>query len=122
MLFRSAVGGYRWNAKWEFSLRSSYLGGRPYTPFDVTASTQQRRAIFDLNRVNAERLPAYVRVDIRADRTFMVRGKPLLVFAGVQNVTNRRNLGGIGWNRSTNQQEFGEQLGAFPLVGLDWRF
>lgn len=118
----NVVGGYRLNAKWEFSVRSSYLKGRPFTPFDVALSTQQRRAIFDLNRVNAERLPSYLRIDIRADRTFTVRSNPLLVFAGIQNVTNRRNIGGIGWNRNTNQQEFAEQLGAFPLIGLDWRF
>lgn len=103
-------------------MRSSYLKGRPFTPFDVALSTQQRRAIFDLNRVNAERLPSYLRIDMRADLTFTVRGNSLLVFAGIQNVTNRRNIGGIGWNRNTNQQEFGEQLGAFPLIGLDWRF
>jgi len=51
-----------------------------------------------------------------------VRDKPLLVFIGVQNAFNRRNVGGIGWNRATNVQQQGEQLGLFPLVGLDWRF
>ncbi|MBM3727044.1 MAG: TonB-dependent receptor [Acidobacteria bacterium] len=116
------VGGYRLNAKWEFSTRAAYLAGRPFTPFREDVSRQQSRGIFDLTRVNAERLPDYLRVDIRADRTFTVRDKPLLVFIGVQNAFNRRNVGGIGWNRATNVQQQGEQLGLFPLVGLDWRF
>ena len=118
----NVVGGYRLNAKWEFSTRIAYLSGRPFTPFDQRVSTQLRRGVFDLARVNADRLPDYFRVDIRADRTFTVRDKPLLVFIGVQNAFNRRNIGGIGWNRNTNTQQFGEQLGLFPLIGMDWRF
>ncbi len=118
----NAVGGYRLNRKWELSARAAYLTGRPYTPFNVEESTRQRRPIFDLTRVNEERLPDYFRLDIRADRTFTVRGKPVLVFVGAQNVTNRKNIAGIGWNRSLNRQTQGEQLGLFPLIGLDWRF
>lgn len=116
------VGGYRLSPKWEFSTRLAYLGGRPYTPFIEDVSRQQRRGVFDLNRVNTERLPDYFRVDIRADRTFTVRDKPFLLFVGLQNAFNRKNIGGIGWNRNTNSTQFGEQLGLFPLVGIDWRF
>ena len=118
----NAVGGYRINSKWELSMRTSYLAGRPYTPFREDVSRLQQRGIFDLTRVNAERLPDYLRVDIRADRTFTFRDKPLLVFIGVQNAFNRRNVAGVGWNRATNSIQLGEQLGLFPLVGMDWRF
>lgn len=118
----NVVGGYRLNRKWEFSLRSVYLSGRPYTPFNETLSRQLRRGVFDLNQVNGLRLPAYARVDVRVDRTFTVRDKPFTVFVGAQNITNRKNIGGLGWNRNSNQAEFGEQLGLFPLVGIDWRF
>ncbi|MBK9168935.1 MAG: TonB-dependent receptor [Bryobacterales bacterium] len=116
------VGGYRLNPKWEFSVRAAALSGRPITPFDPVLSTQQRRDIFDLDRVNAERLPAYVRLDLRADRTFIVRDKPLLFFIGAQNVLNRKNVAGYTWNRRTNSERINEQLGIFPLIGLDWRF
>lgn len=118
----NAVGGYKLNPRWEFSARLAYLGGRPYTPFDVAESTRQRRGIFDLNRIASERAPDYFRLDLRADRTLTFRDKPLLVFFGLQNVTNRRNFANFGWNRRSNAQEFGEQLGLFPLLGLDWRF
>jgi hypothetical protein len=116
------VGGYRFNRKWEASLRFSYLSGRPFTPFDERVSTAQRRGVFDLTRVNAERLPAYIRFDVRVDRTFTVRDKPLLVFFGAQNVFNRENIAGFSWNRGLNRRETNEQLGIFPIVGLDWRF
>jgi hypothetical protein len=116
------VGGYKFNPKWEFSLRSVYLAGRPYTPYNEPLSRELRRGAFDLSQVNALRLPAYARLDVRVDRTFTVREKPFLVFVGAQNITNRKNIGGLGWNRNSNMPEFGEQLGVFPLVGIDWRF
>ncbi len=116
------VGGYRLSPKWEVSTRASYLSGRPFTPFNEALSAQQRRGIFELDRVNAERLPAYVRIDIRLDRTFTVRDKPLLVFLGVQNVVNRLNIAGYTWNRLLNEPQVNEQLGLFPLIGMEWRF
>jgi outer membrane receptor protein involved in Fe transport len=118
----NGVGGYRLSKKWEVSARASYLSGRPVTPFDPTLSAAQRRGVYDLTRINAIRLPDYFRLDIRADYTLTVRDNPLLLFLGVQNVINRRNLAGYTWNRRSNAQQENEQLGLFPLVGLEWRF
>ena len=116
------LGGYRLSPEWEVSARLSFLSGRPFTPYDPAVSTLQRRGVYDLTRVNAERAPDYARLDIRLDRTFSVGGQPLNVFLGVQNVTNRRNFAGYSWNRRTNTRQFGEQQGIFPILGLDWRF
>ena len=96
------LGGYRLSPAWEVSARLSFLSGRPFTPYDQAVSTAQRRGVYDLARVNAERAPDYGRVDIRVDRTFTVGGQPLNVFVGVQNVTNRRNFASYTWNRRTN--------------------
>ena len=116
------IGGYRLTPVWELSARVSFLSGRPYTPYDQAASTAQRRGVYDLTRVNAERAPDYGRVDLRLDRTFTVGGQPLNIFLGVQNVTNRKNFASYRWNRRTNAQQFGEQQGLFPILGFDWRF
>ena len=106
----------------EVSVRMSFLSGRPFTPYDEAVSTAQRRGVYDLTRVNAERAPDYGRIDMRVDRTFTVHGQPLNLFFGVQNLTNRRNFASYNWNRRTNSQQFGEQQGIFPILGLDWRF
>ena len=116
------LGGYRLSPRWELSARLSFLSGRPFTPYDEALSTAQRRGVYDLTRVNAGRAPDYGRVDFRVDRTFTVGGQPLNLFVGVQNVTNRRNFASYNWNRRTNTQQFGEQQGIFPILGLDWRF
>jgi hypothetical protein len=116
------LGGYRLSPRWEVSARLSFLSGRPFTPYARAVSTEQRRGVYDLTRVNAERAPDYGRVDIRVDRTFSVGGQPLSVFFGVQNVTDRRNFASYNWNRRSNTQQFGEQQGIFPILGFDWRF
>lgn len=118
----NVVGGYKLTSKWELSLRATYLAGRPYTPYNEPLSKQLQRGVFDLTQVNAQRLPSYARVDIRVDRMFTIRDKPFLLFFGAQNITNRKNIGGLGWDRDKNIPEFGEQLGLFPTVGFDWRF
>jgi TonB dependent receptor/Carboxypeptidase regulatory-like domain/TonB-dependent Receptor Plug Domain len=116
------VGGYRLSNRWEVSTRASWLSGRPYTPFDALLSSAQRREVYDLSRVNGLRAPDYSRLDVRVDRTFTVGGEPFVLFAGVQNVTNRRNFAGYEWNRRTNAEEFTEQQGLFPILGFEWRF
>jgi len=114
-------GGIDLTRNWQVSTRFAYLGGRPYTPFDEPLSRSVGRGIFDLTRVNDARAPAYIRLDLRAQRTFNF-SKPLTVFFGVQNVTNRKNFSGYTWNRRTNTVRFQEQQGLFPILGLDWKW
>jgi hypothetical protein len=118
----NALGGYRLSGKWDVSLRAAYLSGRPFTPFDAALSSAQRRGIYDLAQVNATRTPDYFRADVRVDRTFRINDRPVIVFVGVQNVTNRQNISGYSWDRRANLQSTQEQLGIFPILGLDWQF
>lgn len=117
------VGGtLRISPRWDLSLRVTYLGGRPFTPFDDELSRAQRRAVYDVTRVNAERAPDYFRADLRIDRRLRIAGREVSLFAGVQNITNRRNVAGYAWDRRGNVGRVNEQLGVFPILGLDWRF
>ncbi len=118
----NATGGLRLGSKWELAGRVAYLSGRPFTPFDEAASRLQRRGVFDLAQVNGLRAPYYFRADLRVDRTFTVAGTPLLVFAGAQNITNRKNFSQQTWNRATGAVDASDQLGVFPLIGMEWRF
>jgi hypothetical protein len=118
----NVIGGWQWTPAWAVSVRFAYLSGRPYTPFDEERSIAQRRGIFDLDRVNGIRAPAYARLDLRVDRTFRVNGRTVTVFGGVQNATNRENFGNLTWNRRRNEAEVNRQIGLFPILGLDWVF
>ena len=83
---------------------------------------QVKIGALDLTRVNAERAMAYQRLDLRADYTFRFREQNVLLFIGIQNVLNRQNFARISWDRRNNRSRFDDQLGLFPLIGLDWRF
>ena len=121
-LVLNLLGGYRVSSRWEVSVRTAYLTGRPDTPFDTLRSVEQRRGVYDLTRVNDSRTSDYFRTDVRADWTFRVNAQPVTMFAGVQNVTNRTNVAGLTWDRRYNQPRVSEQQGVFPVLGLDWRF
>ncbi len=115
-------GGVMLNPQWQVSMRWSFLSGRPVTPFDDARSSAQRRGIYDLARVNALRAPDYSRLDVRVERRFLVSGKPLVIFGGVQNVLNRENVAQYTWNRRLNTLDVQTQIGLFPILGLDWSF
>ena len=118
----NGVLGYALNRKWDFSVRGVYFTGRPFTPFNTVLSAAQRRPVLDAARYNAVRAPDYFRLDVRVDRTFTFRDKPVVLFGGLQNATNRQNFAFPGWSRTTNQQTAETQLGLFPIVGLNWKF
>lgn len=118
----NAVGGRRIGRKWEVAFRTAYLTGRPYTPFDIERSESQRRGVFDLERVNSMRYDAYFTLDLRLDRTFSIRDREAIVYAGLQNVTGRRNQTTLLWNRVTNRPRFPRGLSQFLLIGLEWNF
>jgi outer membrane cobalamin receptor len=116
------IGGYRFNDRWSLAARFVYVGGRPYTPFDLVKSTAQNRGVLDLARVNAVRAPEYNRLDLRVDRNLRIRGGLLNVYAGIQNALGRKNFFAEVWNFRTNAPKTEHQLGAFPMFGMEWRF
>lgn len=115
-------GGVRMSSAWTLSTRLSWLAGRPYTPYDDAKSVEAGRGLFDLGRVNLARLPDYFRLDLRAERRFGSEDRPFVVFAGVQNVTNRRNVSGYTWNRRQQALQRQEQMGVFPIAGFEYTF
>lgn len=72
--------------------------------------------------MNGVRSEAYARLDLRVDHVLRAGARPLLVYAGAQNLTNRKNFAGYSWDRTNNRVRFQEQQGLFPLIGLEWRF
>lgn len=118
----NALGTYTVSPKWDVSFKYTFLTGRPYTAVDIGRSTAERRAVYDITQVNALRQPDYQRLDLRVDRRFVVRGQPVTVFAGAQNILNRQNVASIGWDRRANTLRTSYQQGLFPILGLDWSF
>lgn len=117
-----AEGGYKPNNKWEFSIRWLFAGGRPYTPFDETASRNAARGVLDANNINGDRLPDYHSLNLRVDRRFHFSGSNLIFYLSIWNAYGRKNISNYIWNEITNRQEALEQWGSLPVFGLEFEF
>lgn len=101
------------------TLRDTYATGRPYTPFDISASEEQDRGIYDLSKVNALRGPAYNRIDADFHRAFRVHRGVLNLYGGVENALDRANFLGYAWEsqcRAPYGVNCGENVNAMPDV------
>jgi hypothetical protein len=80
--------------KWDFGAKWRYLGGAPYTPYDLnTTSLRQawdvrNQGYLDYSRFNALRLKAYHQLDIRIDRSWYFNRWTLIAYLDVQNLYN----------------------------------
>ncbi len=115
-------GGYKPNKEWEFSTRWIYAGGAPYTPLDETASKEAHRGIYDSNRINAVRLPAYHSLNLRVDRRFFFTHSNIVLYLSVWNVYGRQNISGYAWNGIINEKEPVKQWSTLPILGVEYEF
>jgi hypothetical protein len=116
------VGGYQLGKRWEVSGRFSLASGRPYTPPLLLPSIDQNRLVYDLDRFNAARLPAFHRLDVRVDRKFRTFGRSTSLFADIQNIYNHQSVIEYSWDQKTRGLFAERQLGILPVVGINIEF
>ena len=86
----------KFNKNWDMGFKWRYVGGAPYTPYDLEKSAVksawdlQGQGYLDYSRFNTERLKAFHQLDIRVDKQFFFRGWSLMLYADVQNVYNHK--------------------------------
>ena len=117
------VGGYRLSDRWELAGRVSYLAGRPYTPFDEATSSAQRRGVYDLDarqRGAGDGLPADRRS--RGLHGHQGRQTPDRLRRRAEPARTGSNFADYSWDRVNSEVRYQEQQGAFPLIGMEWRF
>ncbi|MBW2256475.1 MAG: TonB-dependent receptor, partial [Deltaproteobacteria bacterium] len=101
----SLIVGYRPNDRWEYSLRWSFAGGRPYTPFDEGLSAQLGTGIIQRDRINEERYPAYHRLDLRFDHRQHYERFNLVSYFTLLNAYNRKNIFAYYWDADERQPD-----------------
>jgi len=81
---------------WNVGLRWRYVGGAPYTPYDLEKSSLKEawdvsgQGYLDYSKYNTERLKAFNQLDIRVDKQFYFKKWSLMLYADVQNVLNSK--------------------------------
>jgi hypothetical protein len=105
--------GYRWSGRTSLSARWRYGSNFPIRGY---IGEDANGYVLSAQR-NGLRLPAYARLDIRADRTFTYRKNRLTLFIEAINATNRENVryDSPGVNLGT-RRVFGPTESMFPLL------
>jgi hypothetical protein len=90
----SLTAGKRFGKNWELGARWRYLGGTPYTPFDLEKSSLidnwdlRNSGVLDYNQINAIRLPAFHQLDLRLDKKYFFPKWNLNWYVDFQNLYN----------------------------------
>ena len=77
---------------WDFGFKWRYVGGAPYTPWDLETSAIREawdtrgRGFLDYSRFNTKRLEAFHQLDIRVDKMFFLDKWTLGFYVDIQNV------------------------------------
>ena len=116
----SAEGGYKPNKEWEFSARWIYAGGTPFTPLDLVQSARLQRSVFDPNKINGSRYPAYHSMNVRFDKRFYFANSNLVLYLSAWNVYNRKNVATYFWNEKEGKQGTIYQWNLLPIFGAEY--
>ena len=84
---------------WKVGLKWRFVGGLPYTPYDLTLSKNIQawnangQAYLDFSKLNTERFGAFHQLDLRIDKNIFFKKWTLMVYLDIQNAYNFKNKG-----------------------------
>jgi hypothetical protein len=105
--------------RWGFGARFRYASGNPRTPV-IGSSYDARSDRYDpvFGPQSSLRIPAFWQLDVRIERSFALgEVARLLLFADIQNVTNRENAEEIVYSASFRQRSTITSLPTIAIVG-----
>ena len=88
------TGTRSFRKNWDLGFKWRYIGGAPYTPWNVersavkTAWDAQGTGYIDYNKFNENRLKAFHQLDLRVDKSWYYNNWSLMLYFDVQNAYN----------------------------------
>ncbi|MBN2669456.1 MAG: TonB-dependent receptor [Bacteroidales bacterium] len=95
----SLTGTKDFNKHWRVGFKWRYVGGLPYTPYDlqtssiITAWDANGQPYYDYSQLNSERFKDFHQLDVRIDKNFFFKKWSLMLYFDVQNAYNFQNQG-----------------------------
>jgi hypothetical protein len=115
-LLANLSGGYRFDERWEASMRFRFGTGRPYTPFRADGTQ-------DAGSLYTGRLRSFHALDLRVDRYWSFDRWSLIVYLDVQNIYDNKYSGTLRWNaREGRVEEDESNIGILPSIGVSAEF
>ena len=116
------IAGYQISNDWLVGIKFRYISGRPYTPYDVQASTVAGRGVFQIDKFNEKRYKDYNRLDIRVDKKWNLKKLSIVSYIELQNIFNVSNVYQYFWNEYKNEQGTIYQWAFLPVGGFSIQF
>ena len=107
--------GYKFNSKWEASLKFRFATGNPYTPFNPDGT----QSVVNYNTNRFEPLHS---LDLRFDRRWDFENLALITYLEVQNIYNRKASNTIRWDYRTGEIDKQSSIGILPSIGISLEF
>jgi hypothetical protein len=88
------TGFRKFKRNWQVGFKWRFVGGTPYTPIDITASSNvlnwdfTGREIFDLGQYNSLRFRPFHQLDVRVDKEWFLNNLTLNLYFDIQNLYN----------------------------------
>jgi hypothetical protein len=88
------TGTRNFTKNWDLGIKWRYIGGAPYTPWDMEKSALKaawdvkRMGYLDYSKFNKERLKVFHQLDIRVDKSWYYSKWSLMLYFDVQNAYN----------------------------------
>lgn len=116
----TALAGYKLPYEIEVSGRFQYVTGNPYTPYDqgVYDIDQDFYQGFSTGSRNAERMPGYTALDLRADKGFTFKKWRLDAYVDLLNVYHGVNPEFVQYNYDYTERAYVSGLPFIPSPGV----
>ena len=119
----TALASVRLGRAWQLGARLRYVSGNPYTPVAGTERDPETGEVTPIDGpLLSARLPAFVQLDLRVDRTFRGSFGVIAVFLDLQNASNRRNAEGPSYNDDYSDMGYTRGLPIIPSVGVKYTY
>lgn len=115
----TVVANYKQSDRWQYGLKWSYHTGSPYTPVVGTGLFPDGRVRPVYGSINSQRVPAYHRLDLRADAQVTPR---FSYYIELINAYNRKNVSGYSYSADYTTRDPIEQLSILPSFGIKYTF
>jgi hypothetical protein len=114
------VGTTALGKHWRVGGRFRYTTGNPYTPVAGAYIDDSGDWVPVDGALLSRRLPDFVQLDVRVDRTWRRPWGVLNLYIDLQNVINRKNAEGLTYNDDYSRASHTNGLPIFPSIGVEY--
>ncbi len=116
----TVVGTTALGKHWRVGGRFRYTTGNPYTPVAGAYLDSSGDWVPVDGTLLSRRLPDFVQLDLRVDRTWKRPWGMLNLYIDLQNVSNRKNAEGVTYSSDFATMSYTNGLPIFPSIGVEY--